>query len=80
MHRDAARVQFIAEMAHGGEKYGDARSVRPDVFGFAADLGHPGGILLRIEAIKRRRIDIELVAEDEDEVSHANNSRSVCCR
>lgn len=64
-----ALQQRIPEVTHRREENDDARLRHPDLLGFTRDLGHPDGIRLQIESIKSRRPLIELIAEDEDEIS-----------
>jgi hypothetical protein len=45
MHLCTDSVQFIAEVAQGGEDYGDAQLVAPDMYGFLFYFSHLHGVL-----------------------------------
>ncbi len=60
----------VAEMPHGREEDGGARLTAPDFGCFMSDLGHADSVLIGIEVIEGGGVGIELIAEDDDEVSH----------
>ena len=62
--------EFVAEVAHGGEKQRDPGLVAPDVLALVGHLRHPHPVAGPVEAVEGRRATVELVAEDEDEGSH----------
>ncbi len=66
----ALTSQLISKMAHGGEKERDARFVRPDAGCLARYLiSHPQPIAFGIEALESTATTVQLVAEDDDQVS-----------
>jgi hypothetical protein len=69
MHGAAEGALLVAKVAHGGKEEGDALFVAPDACAFGGDFGHPEGVVRGVEAVERRGMAVELVAEDEDEAA-----------
>jgi hypothetical protein len=61
MHLCTDSVQFIAEVAQGGEDYGDAQLVAPDMYGFLFYFSHLHGVLRGVEAIEHGGLRAELM-------------------
>ena len=59
----------IAEVTHRSEEHHDPRLRRPDMRRLPRHLRHPDGIRKGIESVEGRRVAVELVAENEDEVA-----------
>ena len=70
--RPAALANLGGEMPHRGQEQRNARLVRPDRGRFAGSLDHQYAILRRIEAGQGRTGQVQLVAEDEDQVAHGS--------
>ena len=68
---DAVRAQRGGELSHGRQKHRDARLRHPDFGRLVRRLGPPHDVSARVEAIERRAAPVELVAENEDQVTHA---------
>jgi len=69
VHSHPLGCQGLAEVAHGGEEKDDPGLVGRHIIGLACRLGHPDGILPRIEAVEGRRAPVELVTQNEHEVA-----------
>lgn len=61
MHPYTGCVQFIAEVAQGGEDYGDAQLMAPDMCGFPFYFSHLHGVLRGVEAIEHGGLRAELM-------------------
>ncbi|GIW99222.1 MAG: hypothetical protein KatS3mg111_2555 [Pirellulaceae bacterium] len=69
-YMDALPGKMVSEVTHGTEEQHDPSFVRPDMVGFFRHLRHPYGIATGVKSVENRRGGIELVAKDQDQVSH----------
>ena len=65
----AGRVQGLREVAHRGQEHHRARLARPDMRRFLGHLGHPHRVVCGVEAVERGSVQVELVAQHEDQVA-----------
>jgi len=63
-------AEFAGEVPHGREKLDDADAARPDMRGLFPDFGHQHHVVVALEVVERARIDVQLVAQHEDEAAH----------
>ncbi len=68
VHRAPPRSGRVGEVAHRGEEQRRARLARPDMGRFLHDLGHPHAVAGRVEIVEGRGVEIQLVAQHDDEV------------
>jgi predicted dehydrogenase len=66
----AGLCHALLVVAHGAQEKGDARFVGPDVSRFLGYFGHPNRVFTGLESVVNRRIVVELVAQDDDEIPH----------
>jgi hypothetical protein len=66
------------EVAHRREEHRDARFARPHVGRFLGHLGHPHGVAVGIETIEGRGVQIELVAEYQNQVAQRSHGAPCC--
>src|ERR1700761_3517550 len=70
-HMTARRALLVAEMAHGGKEIGQTALVLGNVGRLMPDLHHQHGVTRRIEPIERGRCAIELIAQDQNQMTQA---------
>ena len=78
MQRTPSGAQRLREVAHGGKEHHRARLARPDVRGFLGHLGHPDGIARGVEPVERRGVQVELVAQHDDQVAQLTHVQPWC--
>jgi hypothetical protein len=66
---EAAGAQGLGVMAHRREEQRDPRLVRPHLGGLAGGLDHHDDVAPRIDVIERGAGEVELVAQDQDEIA-----------
>ena len=67
VQRPTGTAKRLRKVPHGGQEHRDARLARPHLRRLFGDLGHPDGVMRRIEAIECGRFQIELIAQHDDE-------------
>jgi hypothetical protein len=80
VNRSTPTAERIAEMPHGAQEHRNARLVRPHVGAFLGDFRHPHRIARRIETVEGGRILVQLVAEDQHQVTRAGLGMKVHAR
>ena len=67
VQRAASGLQGECEVAHRRQEHHGARLARPHMGRLLGHLGHPHGVDAPIEAVEGRRIEVELVAQHDDQ-------------
>jgi hypothetical protein len=62
--------QCLSKLAHGGKENRRAHFAAPDHLGLTEGLGYPNGILQGIKTLECQAIAVELIAENDDEITH----------
>ena len=75
MHGPLLLTQVLSKVPHPGQEQGDPQLMTPDVRGFLRGFGHPDGVVGGGEVLKDRRMLVELIAENHDEMTHHQVSR-----
>ena len=69
VHHPVPLPQVVRKVPHGREKEGCARFVGPDMGGFLTRFDHQHQVLGGIEAVKRRRGFVKLVAQNQNQMA-----------
>ncbi len=75
VQRSTRLLQRQREVAHRREKHHGARFARPHVGRLLRNLGHPHGVAIGVEAIEGRRVEVELVAQHDDQGAQISHPR-----
>ena len=73
---ESAGEQRIAEVTHRREEHRDPRLRAPDLGRLVRDFRHPHRVVCRIESVERSGLQVELVAQHDDETAQAMRCRS----
>ncbi len=78
VQRAAGGLQGEREMAHRRQEHHGARLARPHMGRLLGHFGHPHGVDARIETVEGRCIEVELIAQHDDQGTQLSHAQPCC--